>query len=475
MLIENAAFIGLDLGTTGLKAAGLFDGRVFASVSDKMEYIKDGGFIEYDATVFYGKIARLIQSIAAKLPKGIACKGICVSSASGNTLLCDKNGRPLTRAISWMDSRYADEAEEITGSLSRQEMYHLTGWPFFGAMTLAHLAWLRTHKKGLYQNADMACMSADYVNYRLTGTRQTDTSTATTSYLQDQLGRRWHKPFVSALELDGKLPRLCDTGNLAGALTSVAADETGLKPGTPVFLGSFDHPSAARGAGTLRPGDLLLSCGTSWVSFLPCGDRSKLLELELLCDPFLAEKGIWAGMKSIPGVSVKINDALKYALPPNERSNARFNALAELCPAGAGGLLINPMKAPDAAFLESFGPERAARSLMEGTAYLLRKNINDLSNAGMRIDSVTMVGGPSLSSTWMQIVCDVLSMPVKTVNGAYAGAVGAALIAAVSVGAYANIEIAAKHSAGIPVYKEPNPRHSAVYAQGYSRFIAECL
>ena len=75
---------------------------------------------------------------------------------------------------------------------------------------------------------------------------------------------------------ESKLPPVMPCGSILGGSIKDGESLCGLKENTPVVLGSFDHPSAARGVGVLNEGEMLLSCGTSWVAFIPVRDRTKI-------------------------------------------------------------------------------------------------------------------------------------------------------------------------------------------------------
>jgi sugar (pentulose or hexulose) kinase len=177
-----------------------------------------------------------------------------MASASGNTLLLDKDMRPVMKVISWTDERVTDEMQRVYPDAEPQAVHETVGWPFIPSFPLAHLAWFRLNEPEAYKTCGRVCMSTDYVNYRLTGEWGIDTSTATTFYLQDQKKMIWNKEFLDMLELDeAKLPPLYKSVTVLGRLDKSAAEATGLIEGTPVVLGAFDHPCAARGTGILSP------------------------------------------------------------------------------------------------------------------------------------------------------------------------------------------------------------------------------
>jgi sugar (pentulose or hexulose) kinase len=187
-------------------------------------------------------------------------------------------------------------------------------------------------------------MNTDWLLYRLCGRWGMDPSTATTFYLYNQQSGAWHRPYLDLLGLtERQLSPLAPRPGLAGL--RAGRGDTGPAGDTLVVLGCFDHPGAARGTGVLEPGDLLLSCGTSWVGLYPLAERAAGVRQKLLVDPFLSPRGPWAGMFALTAIGVTIEKYLdRFLLRPGEEPSGKygiFNAAASRCPAGAGGLRLD--------------------------------------------------------------------------------------------------------------------------------------
>ncbi len=473
-MTDEKYLIGLDLGTSAVKGVLMSaKGVVIAKEKARTSYItaKDGS-IEFDAEEFYSLVAGVIQNLVKALPDGAAVAGLSMVTASGNTVLLDGADKPLMNAVSWMDTRARDESQTVFGELlNPAEIHQITGWPFINMFPIVHLSWLKCHQPEMLQQAAKICMSTDYVNFRLTGEWGIDSSTATTSYLQAQRKAEWYLPYLEKLGIPAdKLPPIIDSGTVLGRITPEAAEKTGLPAGTPVVLGSFDHPGAARGSGVFDEGQLLLSCGTSWVGFYPLKDRDLAVSQNLLVDPFLRKEGLWGVMLSLKAISNYVEQYLRRYISDSPDKYKEFDRLAACAPIGANGLLINTMQFDERDELDQCLKADIARAVMEGTAYLLRMRIEQLQQAGMRVDTVNMVGGPSETHPWPQIIADVLGRRVTIVNGSCAGAVGAAVLAGIGVGLYANERAA---YAGMNFEKRvllPDSKAHAEYSYSYNQF-----
>ena len=422
--------IGLDLGTSAAKGVLMAaDGRILRTASRSMVYDRPApDRVECDARQHWREIAGLIRELAAASSAPV--RAVALSGASGNTLLCDAAGKPLTPIINWMDQRGAAAALPALQGLTPESVRRVTGWPCTGSFPLGHLAWLRAHNPELLDAAAHVGMNTDWLLFRLTGQWVMDYSTATTFHLQEQAARRWHRPYLERLGLrETQLPRLTASGVAAWALTPEAAATTGLTTATLGVTGAFDHPSAARAFNITRPGQLLLSCGTSWVGLLPWDDRDALVEAALLCDPFLCDAGgPWAGMFSVSTVGPMIDAYVASLSPPGtdrREQLKRFDTLAAEAPAGAGGVVIDlarpfsPVEAPAAL---------VARAVMEAAARALLAHLERLCARGFIFKQAVMVGGAGNSPVWPGIVAEITGLEL-TVGTAHAGAAGAALLA----------------------------------------------
>ena len=273
-------------------------------------------------------------------------------------------------------------------------------------------------------------------------------------------------PYLDVLGIPAdKLPALDSPGTVLGGISAAASAETGLPEGTPVVLGCFDHPSAARGAGILEEGQLLLSCGTSWVGFFPLCDRTDMISRRMLVDPFLTPDGPWGGMISIPAIAASIDRILAEYISGSMDRYQELDRLAAQAKPGAGGLRIDLSQDCQPAGLEQYGRESISRALMEAAVYELKRAMNGLERAVI-VSAATMVGGPSEMHTWPQIISDVLGIPVSVAYGAYSGAVGAAMLAGAGVGEYTDFRVGIS-ATGHPIRTfQPNMKAHEIYATG---------
>jgi sugar (pentulose or hexulose) kinase len=480
-------FIGLDVGTSAVKGILVSaEGRQLALARRQIRLLHpEAQWSELDPEEHVRDVFGLVAELAGQAPSGARIRGLSMAFASGNTLLLDSANRPLYNILSWLDGRSVGKTAELLPELDVEAFHAIVGWPYTELFPLAQIAWFRAYRSDLWRRVGRVCMNSDYLYYRLTGRWGMDHSTATTFYLQDQRVRRYHRPYLEMLGIsEAQLSPLFDSGAVLGTLTAEAAQATSLPPDAAVVLGAFDHPCAARGTAVLDEGELLLSCGTSWVDFYPLADRSLAVEQKLLVDPFLAPDGPWGAMAALTAVGVTIDRYIQAAVLPKGEDPARryeiFNAAAQSAPRGAGGLFLDLYQDPRAFLNEvelpssagSSRPSRAqvARALMEAAAFELKLRAEQLAAAGLRAGRITMVGGPTESPIWPQIVAEVSGLPLRLINGQTAGAVGAALLAAVGCGLFGDVRQAFAAMGGRARTIEPGQEGVRAYQALYHRY-----
>ncbi|TFG58247.1 MAG: hypothetical protein E4H36_15570 [Spirochaetales bacterium] len=481
--------IGIDLGTSAVK--GLIvsaDGGILGEANRTVTFERPvPGVYELDAQTYYRNLCTIIQELSACAGNPERIKAVSLCAASGNTVFLGENREPIRKVISWLDTRTEGKEADLWPEIKKDYVHRSAGWPWSGIFPLAHLGWVKKYEPDIWQRTKYFVMNNDYVYYRLCGRLATDYSKATTFYLQEQEKQRWNPFFLSYYGIrEENLPDLLPSGTAAGFITARAAEESGLSTGTLVVTGCFDHPAAARSTGIFHEGQLLLSAGTSWVAFAPVRSRERGIENGMLVDPFLSPEGCWGVMFALTAVGEKIKNLLAAcrASVSDGTSNGDglydwFNRLAVQSMPGAEGCFINPMEISAEnipAILTSGSPQQLARALMEGSAYLMKNRIERLESSLERnLERIVMVGGPTGSPVWPNILTDVLERPICIPEtGAHAGALGAALLAGMGAGIYGNLEEGQKRLSKKETCLKPDKTNSGLYRDLYHQFKIRC-
>lgn len=270
------AFVGLDLGTTGIKAVAFdADNRQLASASvptPTRRLANSGG--EYDANELWAGACSVLTSVNEQLEvAGHRAIGLATASMGESGVLVDGTGSPVAPVIAWFDPRTEPQAQWWRESVGVEETHRIAALPPRAVFGAPKMLWTKTHDPSAWDAGRQWLNMADWAAFRLTGSVATDHSLASRTMLFDLANRQWSPALIEAAGLDASmLAPLIESGTEVGRVTPNAAAETGLAPGTVVGAGGQDHVCAALGLGITEPGMLLDSIGTAEAFFLVLDD-----------------------------------------------------------------------------------------------------------------------------------------------------------------------------------------------------------
>lgn len=468
------AVVGLDIGTTGVKALALSPRGEVLAVASRAYALSTPrpGWAEQDPDAWW----LAAESALAEVSVGRRVAGIGVSGQMHGLVVLDSADRVIRPAILWNDQRTAAECREIEGRLGLERLIGLTGNRALTGFTAPKLLWLRRHEPESYARIARILLPKDYVRLRLTGDWVTDASDASGTLLLDVARRDWSGEVLEALELPAAwLPPVLESSALAGLRSS-------LQQATPVAAGAGDQPAAAVGVGVDRPGPVSVVLGTSGVVLapLPAYAHEPEARVHAFCH---AVPGTWQAM----GVMLSAAGSLQWfrdALAPGV-SFERLVAEAESWDPGADGLVFlpylqgerTPHADPDArgAFVGlELRHDRGAlvRAVLEGVAFGLRDSLELLHGLGAEPAVARISGGGARSTLWREIVASVLGLPLELTESAEGSAFGAALLGGVAGGVFADVDEAVSRCVRVRERVEPDPGHRAVYAELHDRYRA---
>jgi len=487
---SQAVLLGIDLGTSGVKAVLLSesgDTLALASRECPIETPKPG-FAEQHPDSWWQATVEVIREAldrAAINPSRIA--GISFSGQMHGTVVLGRDLRPLRPAIIWADQRSAPQVSRIRAQLGIPRMLELTANVLNPGFMGATLAWLAEEEPDTLRLARLVILPKDYLRLRLTGQVASDVSDASSTAVFDTARRCWSEEMLTAVGAPlALMPEVLESTALAGGLTPEAAQATGLVPDTPVVAGGGDQPVAALGNGVIEPGLLLLTVGTGGQVFAPLDspafDPQARVHTFCHCLP-----GRWhlLGATLCAGLSLRwLRDLLRAARP--QLDYFQLEQLAAQAPPGCEGLLFcpyligerTPHLDPDlrGAFLGlslHHGLPHLVRAVLEGVAFSLRDALEVLREMGVNAQSAIVSGGGGRSPLWRQILADVLALELTVLEGEEQAALGAAMLAGIGAGVFADASDACRRvvkpagvitpSANTDLYQRQYPRFRACH------------
>lgn len=436
-------FIGLDMGTSAVKGVVVTEnGTILSSSLGKFRYFEKNNEKRLNPKEFLDVCFCVIKDLCSNLDKGNEVKAICSCCAAGSLVFLGETLEPLTDIIGWQTAVDEDIYETLYSEEEKTEVYKTVGWPVLNGFPVAYLPYTKVKNQELLEGTRKLCMTAEYLNFALTGKWGISQSMGTPFYLMDQEKGVYNPKMLSRLGIKEEiLPPIFNKGTVIGKISEDVAVELGLSADVKVVLGSFDHPSAATGAGVYKEGEMLLSCGTSWVEFFPVRSREMAIDTEFLVDRFMLVGAPYCVMSSLTSFSEKIDDFRKHYF--GKISHKEFDEFLKGSTLGCNGLKFDLFceEYPDC---KNYSKSDIARAIIEAAANKLSENLEIARKKGLLCEKITMVGGITNSLVCVNVIAETIGKEIVVANGESAGAVGAAMLAAIGIGKFENEEEAFK-------------------------------
>ena len=471
-------YIGVDLGSTNIKAA-IYD-KEFHLVdrqSRPVNYIRDNGFVEFDAWAYYQDLAGLLADMVKA--NGVThVNEIAFTGQAESLVVVGKNGMPLMNAISWMDERSAEECKVLAQQFDAATCEAVTGqmavlptWP------ATKILWLKNNRPEIYENAATYMLLKDYIVFCLTGQKVADMSIATFSFYFDIYKKEYWQEMLAAIGVaESQLPKLCEPCSVAGTLLAEVAQKMGLGTDTKVNVGTLDHFAGMIGTGNINKGGITLSTGTVMaLATMSSAEEGKNTGIAMHYG-FIPNTYVMLPVAESGGVSLEWfkrscmavdYDTMNAELAKRESNELLFlpylvGTNAPEFDAEANGVFWGLRQEHDAIDM--------AGAVMEGVAFVLRKNCDHIAANGVKLSSIIATGGGAKSPIWCQMQADITGLPVAIPKEKEAACLGAAMIAGVSDGRFADYAAAAEYCVALLHRYEPKPTEHT--QKKYRRFCA---
>jgi Sugar (pentulose and hexulose) kinases len=487
--------LAFDLGTTALKCA-LHDlnGNVLAKASEEYPLITpDADSVEMDVETYWQAFKSAVAAVLKQSkinPNEIKALGV---SAQGETLiLVDREGRPLRRAIVWLDNRAQSEADRLGEIFGHRHAFEITGqvklvptWP------ASKILWLRKNEPETFDKVGKFLLIEDYFLHRLTGEYVCEGSLVTSTCYWNFQTREWWREMLNELGVsEQQLPYYRESGEPVGKLLPKIADELGLSPETIVSTGALDQACGAIGVGNFKPGIFSENTGAALAICATVSQPVLDPDNEMPCH-YHGLPGLYMLHTFTSGGIVMRWFRDQFAGPEMRVSGTSgldaydlMGMEAERVQPGCEGLVMLPhlqgAMAPEAnpkasgvfyGFTLRHGRGHFTRAIMEGVSFIVRRNIEVIERLGVAVNEIRTLGGGARSSIWKQIEADIVGRPVVTTTNEEAATLGAAILAGKAIGLYSSVEEAAGQMIQIKRRFEPNPANRPVYDDAFATYV----
>jgi len=501
--------LAVDLGTSGCKCALVaIDGVVHQwSFCPFPLHIVDQIGAEQAPEDWWSAFVGAAREVIATLPdRGGEIAAICCSCQGECTVAVDRSGKPMHRALSWIDMRGAEAIRRRAGNpvlavagydpIKLWRWIRLTGGApaLSGKDPAAHMAFIQEAWPEIYDRTHKFLNALDYMNLRLTGRFVATVDSILTSWVTDNRNPsniHYDRKLVAQSGIaPEKLPEIVRCTDVLGTICSSAAEELGLPKDIPVVAGCVDNSAAAVGSGAVRDGEAHLYIGTSsWIGAHVPFKKTDLQSQIASVPCAIAGRYLAVALQSSAGCNLSFlcdkilfhQDELGGQQPTD--AYAALDRVAASIPAGARGLLYTPWLFGERTPVDdphlragllnmSLQHSRAdvIRAFLEGVALNTRWMATRFDRfLGKPLDQITMVGGGAKSDVWCQIFADTLGIPVRQLEAPIqANARGAAFIGYVGIGALSYDDVP-----GLTRIRRtclPDSGRRAVYDEIYSTF-----
>jgi autoinducer-2 kinase len=436
-------------------------------------------------------VACIRDALRAAGATGDDVAAVAATSMREGIVLYDRAGTEIW-ACPNVDSRAGREATDLISEGAAERIFFEAG-DWVSITSPARLRWLARHRPDLFAAIHSLGMLSDWIVYRLSGVQVTEPSCGSSSGMFSLASRTWSEQIAEICGIStAVLPPVADPGTAVGAVTAAAAEQTGLRAGTPVVTGGADTQLGLLGAG-VRAGEFTVVAGTFWQNTILV-DRPLIdpeIRLRTLCH---VTPGEWM----LEGIGFYCGMAMRWyrdAFCDGEAAAARARGVdpyvvmeeaAARIPAGSNGvyaILSNLMNArrwvhASPSFVQfnladPAGTGRAAcvRAIEEAAAYVVRGHLGIIGElTGARVGELTFTGGGAKGTLWPQIIADVLGLPVHVPAVTESSALGAALCAGTGAGLYSGLTDLGGELRKRAATFEPQPAAVAAYHESYARW-----
>ncbi|MFW7340355.1 xylulokinase [Pollutimonas sp. H1-120] len=480
-MMNQQYFIGIDIGAGSLTTMIIdLAGTVVGSASeDLLTRSPHSGWSEQDPQDWWRALCLTAkQALAQAAIRPNQVKSISLSAGAHTPVLVDAYGHVVRPAILWSDTRSRVEAAELKDKHG-SEIFEIARNSPAPTWTQPQLLWLARHEPESIARTKRLYIAKDWLRAQLTGTWETDHTEASGTMLYDPGRGDWSERLCEMIGLDRSiLPPIVAVTDVVGEVTAAAAEESGLAAGTPVVCGSSDTSLETYGAGAVALGTGAVKLATAATITMVSSEPG--LSTSVINYPFCVPD-YWyliGATNSCASAHRWLRDTFfAESGMTGAQAFASMDKEASSVLPGANGLLFHPYLQGERTpywdpllrgdFLGiTFAHERRhfVRALYEGVAFSLYDVLLALEEQGKSMTEARIIGGGSRSAVWRQIVADVLGITIimpRITDASF----GAALVAAVGIGAFPDLPTAAEQTVSTVARHEPDGHQHQHYQE----------
>ncbi|MCI8318167.1 MAG: xylulokinase [Lachnospiraceae bacterium] len=473
-------YLGIDLGTSAMKIVLMDEQKqVLAQTTEEYQLSSpQAGWSEIDQELWF---ERMVQGIR-KVLEGRDASGLRSIGLTGQMhtlLVLDGVGRCIRPALMWNDLRTKDLIVELKENMRSFEDGEYFSRIISTGSPAANLYWMKKYEPENFSRIEKFLIGADYLVYRLTGCYGTDYCEASTSCLYEIRNRRWSAQMREFLGLkESAYPDVHESAHVSGTVTPEMAELLGISTEVTVLTGTGDNPAMAISTGCLGKGYPVISLGTSGVLVIPVEpDRDNPYGKKIL---FSFDNQKYYNL--VQGVVQSNGSTMEWWLRKvlKKKDFSYIDKGIDLERAKRNSVIFYPHLAgektlyADPALRGSFfgisadsEQEDLTYSVLEGLCFGFRELSEKMELPLAHYGSVKVVGGGSKSSVWLQIMANVLNLPIERMDGMIGAAYGMALLTAHRDGKATDYTRIVEKTIHVEECFQPDPEMAAICNKKY--------
>ena len=484
--------LGLDNGSTMIKA-GIFDlsGKEQAVHKEKISVrMPAPGFYERDMGEIWQSNVRAIRGVLQESGlQGEDIGGVAITGHGHGVHFIDKHGNPVGSAVEGADARASDYVRTWYQDGTFDRVFPRIRQNIWAAQFPPLLAWFRDHQPEILHKATICFLVKDYVRLKLTGEVFTEMTDISGTSLLDVVRGCYDDELFDAFGLEAfrsLLPDIKKSDELCGYISAQAAEETGLKAGTPVAGGVFDIDAAGLATGLDHEDKMNVIVGTwcnnQYICTDPPADKDLfMVSRYALENHWLVLEGSPTSASNFEWFVTEFLSEAKTLLTPSDGNIYQWcNDMVEQTKPDDSDIVFIPYlygshsgRDASATFVGMKGHHTRAqlmRSIYEGIVFSHKTHINKLLKHRKTPQEIRIAGGAANSEMWVQMFADVLQIPIEITEGTELGAMGAAICAGVVSGAFSSLQEGMSSMVHTQKRIEPRQGHQEVYQAKFEKF-----
>lgn len=472
-------YIGIDLGTSAVKLLLMDEkGDIKKIVSKEYPiFFPHTGWSEQNPEDWFNAVSAGLKDLTAECDK-TQINGLSFSGQMHGLVILDKDDNVIRPAILWNDGRTQKECDYLNNEIGRDKLSEYTANVALTGFTAPKILWVKNNEPENFAKIAKIMLPKDYLAYRLTGNHCTDVSDASGMLLLDVKNKCWSKEMISILGInESQLATVHESSDIVGTVKEDVAKELGFPSKVNVIMGGGDQAVGAVGTGTVGDGMCNISLGTSGVVFI--ASKNFAVDKENALHAFAhADKKY-----HLMGVTLSAAASNKWWMDEVIGTKEYANEQKAISKLGENDVFFlpylmgerTPHNNPDArgTFIGmTMNTSRAdmTQAVLEGVAFSLRDCLEIARSLGVTITRTRINGGGAKSPLWKKIIANVMNVTVDTINSEEGPAFGAAILACVGCGEYANVEEATAKLIQVIDSVEPDAELTAKYENQYRKF-----